>query len=140
MDALTFQDAAANVKCHIYCVKDVAALDKCTFPVRDGTWKPKVPSLDEVPEGQILEDEDGIASEVEPEESDSSSSSSDEDDVDVGENLEGEVKFPDKDDSEDPICDRWERSGYCLARVHNVPRDTRYCLSLTRTPYHLIGQ
>ena len=66
MDARTFQDTPANVKCHIYCVKDITALDKCTFPVREGLWKPKVPSLDAVPEGQILEDEDGITSEVAP--------------------------------------------------------------------------
>ncbi len=66
MDARTFQDTPANVKCHIYCVKDIAALDKCTFPAREGSWKPKMPSLDAVPEGQILEDEDGITSEVTP--------------------------------------------------------------------------
>ena len=94
-------------------------------------------SLDEVPEGQILEDEDGITSEVAPEENDSSSSSSsssDEDDEDVGENLEA-GKLPDKEDSESPNCDRWERQGYCLARVHNVPRDTRYCPSVDKDTF-----
>ncbi len=76
MGANEFQNTSSNVKCHIYCVKAVTALDDCAFPVKDGTWKPKVPSLDAIPEGQILEDEDGITSEVAPEDDDLSSSSS----------------------------------------------------------------
>ena len=131
MDANTFQNTSTNVKCHIYYVKDVTALDNCTFPVKDGTWKPKVPSLDEVPEGQILEDEDGITSETAPEENESSSSDENSDDDDVGEDLEVEAS-PDKEDSESPNYDRWERQCYCLARVHNVPRNTRYCPSVDK--------
>ena len=74
MDATTFKNTAVNLKCHVYCVKDIFAPDDCTFPVKDGTWKPKVPSLEDIPEGQMLEDEDGITSEVAPEENESSSS------------------------------------------------------------------
>ncbi len=131
MDANTFQNTSINVKCHIYCVKNVTALGNCAFPVKDGTWKPKVPSLDEVLEAQILEDEDGIASEIAPEENESPSSEEDSNDDDVGEDLEVEAS-PDKSGSENPNCDRWERQGLHLARVHNVPRDTRYCPSVDK--------
>ncbi len=62
MDATTSKDTAANLKCHVYCVKDIFAPDDCAFPVKDGTWKPKAPSLEDIPEGQVLEDEDGTTS------------------------------------------------------------------------------
>ena len=99
-----------------------------TFPVKEGAWKPKAPSLEDVREGQVLEDEDGIASEVAPEEHESSSSDEDEEDEDVGDAIGSETP-PDKDDSESPNYDRWERQGEHLARVHNVPRDVLYCPS-----------
>ncbi len=122
MDANKFKDTAVNLKCHIYCVKDIFAPDNCAFPVKEGTWKPKAPSLEDEPEGQILEDEGGITSEVAPEENESPSSDEDEDDEDVGDVIGSETP-PGKDDSEGANYDRWERQGEHSARVHNVPRD-----------------
>ncbi len=90
MGATTLKDAAANLKCHVYCVMDVFAPNECTFPVKDGTWKPKVPSLENIPEGQVLEDEDGFTSEIAPEENESSSSDEAEEDEDVGDAIGSE--------------------------------------------------
>ncbi len=64
MDAKAFQDTAANIKCHIYCVKDICAPEVHSFPAADGTWKPKPVSLDGIPEGQDVEEDDGITSEI----------------------------------------------------------------------------
>ena len=131
MDANMSKDTAVNLKCQICCVKGIFAPDDCFFPVKDGTWKPKVPSLEDIPEGQTLEDEDGITSEVAPEEHESSSSDGGEEDEDVGDAIGRETPL-DKDDSESPNYDRWERQGEHLARVRNVPRDALYCPSVDK--------
>ena len=84
-----------------------------------------MPSLEDIPEGQSFEDEDGITSEIAPEENESSSSDEAEEDDGVGDAI-GSETLPDKGVSESPNHDHWERQGELLARVHNVPRDTLY--------------